>query len=55
MAMSMGIAYDFPSRDTLLSYTFAVVLFSLVVQGLTVAPLIKFLGLGRERSGMPAK
>jgi len=47
MAMVMGIAIDFPYRDTLLTYTFAVVLFSLIVQGLTVAPLIRFLKLGK--------
>ncbi len=47
MAMVMGIALDFPYRDTLLTYTFAVVLFSLIVQGLTVAPLIKHLKLAK--------
>ena len=48
MAMVMGVAIDFPYRDTLLTYTFAVVLFSLIVQGLTVAPLIRHLKLGHQ-------
>ncbi|MFA6075446.1 MAG: sodium:proton antiporter [Negativicutes bacterium] len=55
MAMVMGVAMDFPYRDILLSYTFAVVLFSLIVQGLTVAPLIKYLKLVKEDSRLPLK
>ncbi len=35
----------FPDRDVLLFLTFGVILFTLVVQGLTLGPLIKWLGL----------
>lgn len=39
----------FPDRDLILMMTFGVILFSLIVQGLTVEPLLKRLGLiGRQ-------
>lgn len=37
----------FPDRDELLVMTFGVILFTLLVQGLTIEPLIKVLKLGR--------
>jgi CPA1 family monovalent cation:H+ antiporter len=48
-ALSMALALDlspaFPHRDAIISATFGVVLFSLLAQGLTVAPLLRHLGL----------
>ncbi|OIK11570.1 sodium:proton antiporter [Bacillus sp. MUM 116] len=45
IALVLNLPYSFKERDELLVLTFFVVLFSLVVQGLTVKPLIKFLGV----------
>jgi CPA1 family monovalent cation:H+ antiporter len=41
----------FPYRDLIVFLTFAVILVTLVVQGLTVAPLIERLKLGHDTSG----
>jgi len=38
----------FPERDKLLVMTFGYILFSLLVQGLTIEPLTKLLGMGRQ-------
>jgi Na+:H+ antiporter len=49
MALALGLVADFPHRATLVFLTFGVVVFSLLVQGLTIGPLLKWLGLaGRE-------
>ena len=46
---TLGGAQPFPDRDLILVMTFGVILFSLLVQGLTVEPLLKRLGLiGRQ-------
>lgn len=45
MAMSLGLPADFPQRDTILAMTFGYVLFSLLVQGLTAGPMIRWLRL----------
>ncbi len=45
MAMALRLAGDFPHRDDLVAMTFSVVLFSLLVQGLTITPLLARLGL----------
>ena len=47
MAMVLGVDANAPYRDIMLTLTFGAVLFSLLVQGLTIAPLIKQLKLGR--------
>jgi CPA1 family monovalent cation:H+ antiporter len=49
MALALSLAPDFPARSQLLSMTFGVVAFSIVVQGLTMKPLLTRLGL--EKSG----
>lgn len=43
---------DFPGRETIITLTFSVVFFSLVVQGLTISPLIRVLGLQKTVSGL---
>ncbi len=43
MALVLGLAPQFPSRELLILLVFSVVFFSLVVQGLTITPLIKLL------------
>ena len=45
LALALGVPASLPGRDALLTTTFAVVLFSIVVQGLTVTPLLRRLGL----------
>jgi CPA1 family monovalent cation:H+ antiporter len=54
LALSIPLFIDgtqpFPNRDLILVMTFGVILFSLVVQGLTVEPLLKRLGLIGRRA-----
>lgn len=45
MALVLGLSPGFPERDSLVAGTFGVVLFSLLVQGSTVGPLLRRLGL----------
>jgi CPA1 family monovalent cation:H+ antiporter len=46
LATSFALPADFPQRDLIVLSAFAVVLMTLVVQGLTLTPLIRLLGLG---------
>lgn len=48
MAMVLGLDSSFPQRALLINMTFAVVLFSLVVQGLSIRPLLRRLGLAQD-------
>jgi CPA1 family monovalent cation:H+ antiporter len=51
MALSLPLAIGgspFPHRQEILAMTFGVILFTLLVQGLTLQPLLKRLGLVRE-------
>ncbi|WP_053218479.1 cation:proton antiporter [Virgibacillus senegalensis] len=50
IALALSLPMDFAGRDTVLLLTFSVVLFSLIVQGLTIKPLIKKLGLSSPKS-----
>jgi monovalent cation:H+ antiporter, CPA1 family len=45
LALALSLATDFPHRQQLQSMAFGVVLFTLVVQGLTLRPLLKHSGL----------
>ncbi|MGP4062370.1 cation:proton antiporter [Halobacillus sp. H74] len=45
VALALSLPMDFSGRDQVLLLTFSVVLFSLIVQGLTLKPLIKKLNL----------
>ena len=45
LATSFALPADFPQRDLILLTAFAVVLATLVLQGITLGPLIKWLGL----------
>jgi CPA1 family monovalent cation:H+ antiporter len=53
MALVLGLPRDFAGRETLVAATFGVVLFSLLVQGLTVGPLLSRLGLTGEAARGP--
>ncbi len=48
IALVLGLAGDFPHRELLFSLTFVFVLFSLIVQGVTMGPLLRRLGLREE-------
>ena len=45
LAVVLALPFDFPQRALLLDLTFGVVLFTLLVQGLTIGPLLRRLGL----------
>ncbi|NUU79042.1 cation:proton antiporter [Paenibacillus xylanilyticus] len=48
IALALSLPTTFEGRDDILVLTFSVVLFSLLVQGLTIKPLLKKLGLGKQ-------
>jgi CPA1 family monovalent cation:H+ antiporter len=50
LALALSLDSTFPGRQQLLDFTFGVVVFSILVQGLTIKPLLRILGLAR----MPA-
>ena len=45
LAAALALPLDFPERDLILFLTFAVIFLTLVVQGLTLPPLIRLLGV----------
>ncbi len=47
MVLALSLAKDFPHRDILVSLTFGVVIVSIFAQGLTMAPLLRWLGVVR--------
>jgi monovalent cation:H+ antiporter, CPA1 family len=48
LALVLSLSDSFPDRSDLLTWTFGVVAFSIVVQGLTIKPLIAALGLSAK-------
>ena len=48
LATAFALPGDFPQRDLIVLTAFAVVLATLVIQGLTVAPLVRLLGLAGD-------
>jgi CPA1 family monovalent cation:H+ antiporter len=44
LALALGLPNDMPAREEIITVAFAVVAFSLFVQGLTIAPLMRRLG-----------
>ena len=49
LAAALALAEDVPGRDLIIFLTFAVILVTLVAQGLTLAPLIRALGIAGNR------
>ena len=45
LALALSLGRDFPYREKILALTFGVVAFSIIVQGLTIGPLIRVLHL----------
>lgn len=52
IALALSLPLNFPGREDILLLAFSVVLFSLVVQGLTVKPLINLLGVRAVTQGL---
>ena len=52
LAAVLSLPMGFPYRAQLLAMTYGAVLFTLLAQGLTIAPLVQRLGL-RESAGQP--
>ncbi len=48
LALVLSIGKNFPYREQLLTMTFGVVAFTIVVQGITMKPLIRLLGIGKN-------
>jgi Na+:H+ antiporter len=48
LALVLSIGGNFPYRDQLLTMTFGVVAFTIIVQGITMKPLIRLLGMGKS-------
>ncbi len=48
LALALSLPNDFPDRDTIIVTAFAVVAFSIFVQGLTMPPLLRRMGLRRD-------
>ncbi|MHB1285853.1 MAG: cation:proton antiporter [Leptospirales bacterium] len=44
LALALGLPDGFPGKDKILSVSFAVVAFSIIVQGVTIGPVLKRLG-----------
>ncbi|MEY9095261.1 cation:proton antiporter [Paenibacillus sp. RC84] len=50
IALALSLPQDFEGGEDVLVLTFSIVLFSLLVQGLTIRPLVVKLGLGRQKN-----
>jgi monovalent cation:H+ antiporter, CPA1 family len=53
MALVLSLPEDFPSRSLLVSMVFAVVLFTVVVQGVLLEPLLRAMGLIEQADARP--
>ena len=49
MALALSLPLNFPEREALINLTFGVVLFTLLVPGLTVEPLVRLLGMAPKQ------
>jgi CPA1 family monovalent cation:H+ antiporter len=54
MVLALALPHDFPHRDMIITITFGVVLISLLLQGLTMAPLLQRLGIVGSRADREA-
>ena len=50
MVLALSIPETFPQRDLLVTMTFGVVVLSILIQGITVGPALRWLGLTRPES-----
>src|SRR5262249_27595796 len=49
MALALSLPLDFPDREVVVNMTFGVVLFTLLVPGLTMEPMVRLLGMAPKR------
>jgi len=49
LALALSLDPSFPNRNQVLTLTFGVVVFSILVQGLTMKPLLEIIGLATEK------
>ena len=54
MVLVLSLPRSFPYRELLVTITFGVVLLSLLIQGLTMSPLLRLLGIVRLKGGREA-
>ena len=54
MALALSLPLNFSGREQIINMTFGVVLFTLLIQGLSMEPLVRFLGAG-EVTGTETK
>jgi CPA1 family monovalent cation:H+ antiporter len=54
LALALSLNSAFPHREQILNLTFGVVIFSILVQGLTIKPLLKLLKLANGDTAAPA-
>lgn len=52
LALALGLPADMPFREDIVTVSFAVVAFSIVVQGLTMSPFMMMLGVLKPRSNL---
>jgi CPA1 family monovalent cation:H+ antiporter len=52
MALALSLPLGYPDRDEIINMTFGVVLFTLLVPGLTMDPLIKLLGMAPTQKNL---
>lgn len=52
IALALSLPLDFDGRDEILVLAFAVVLFSLLIQGLTIKPFVSFLKVSKDAKEM---
>lgn len=50
MALALSLPMNFPAREEIINMTFGVVLFTLLVPGLTMEPLVRLLGMAPKRA-----
>lgn len=53
MALALSLPTTFPDREAIINMTFGVVLFTLLVPGLTMEPLLRLLGMVARRQKAP--
>jgi CPA1 family monovalent cation:H+ antiporter len=55
LALALSLGRDFPDREQILAITFGVVAFSIIVQGLTMGPVVRLLGVSSGAGGPVAR
>ena len=54
MVLVLSLPQDFPHRELLVTMTFGVVLLSILIQGVTISPLLRWLGIIKWQEGREA-